>query len=127
LAIGLAFAYVRLSATFPATIVILSDVEISDAGIVLGGNPPVQRLGMARSRSRFIAWDVDLADGSGMFSPIILSWKGPDGLARRLEAELVHPDKLPRCVHVLRLDANADPMRIFPPGQPDDRINAACR
>jgi hypothetical protein len=113
--------------SFPATIIVLSDAEISDVVLTLEKNPPVYPAGPV-GRGRVFAWDTDLAQGAGMLSVAEISWLGLDGHRRHVREELVHIDKLPRCIHILRLDTSAEPIPLWPArGSESPLIHSVCR
>jgi len=94
---------------YEASLVIVSDVPISDVEVEYDGKrlpPPFPSLGP----SRLHAWDQLLPISA--YPTLSVTWTRPDGTRDGLEQRM-HHEYEPRCVFVLRLDQSRRPAPLL--------------
>jgi hypothetical protein len=113
--------------TYAASFVLVSEAEISEAGLNFERQPVTQAF-QSRAFDRLFAWDTVLAPGIRPRPFVEVTWRGPDGRRHAVRQVVVHEDDAPRCIHVLRLDATAEPAPagLLPNGAPL-LIESLCR
>jgi hypothetical protein len=126
LAVLLTEAWRQLGSPYQATVVLLSAEPISEVRIRIDKDPHIRSFEQRPHSDVFHAWDVTLI---GPGPDMELSWVGPDGRRHSHVERLFHTDYTPRCVHIVRIDALGDIMRIGNLGYSTlpRMIEAVCR
>jgi hypothetical protein len=97
--------------TYSASVVLVSEVDISDVGLAFEKRP-LARAFQHREADRLFAWDAVVARGTRPTPFVEITWRGPDGHERSVRQVVLHEDGAPRCIQVLRLDGTAEPVSV---------------
>ncbi|NGM23938.1 hypothetical protein G3576_28285 [Roseomonas stagni] len=94
-----------------ATIVVVSEVPLSDVNLSAENRPSVARF-QGRPEDALHVFEHRLARGARPESRIWIGWRSPDGRQWTLEQRIYHEGKEARCVHVLRVDVLGVPVQV---------------
>lgn len=107
-----------------ASIVLLAESEISEVELSFDRYRSLETFAGQPTGERMFAWDGVLAEGP----QLRMTWRGPDGRQHKVEERVLQQSYEPRCIHIIRLNAEAEPIlvRQFYDGSPAF-VDTACR